>query len=834
MNILLKLKQQRLDHQKSHVALTKLLAEIESLDLIHENNQLKTENDKLRESIKKSQAEISQVQQKNYKLKEALTEQIIDERLSIIKLSRKKMGTLFINSENSNQNRLSVIEKRYKKEIENYKKRVPDKYINENEIINKEITATIGKIEEITAEIRQKEAEKLAQIRNASDQEYNELIDSGLDDKTIEKRVRQNRIEMKIGLNFINRAGIILILLGIGATTQYSYTHFFNDYLKGSLFFVIGLLLSLGGELTFRKRMPTFSAGLTGGGIAALYGALFYSHFVLSIITVVPAIGLSVIIAFASILLTIRYNSQIIAIITLVGGFLPFFSYSFNFDLSEPSLHTAMLYLLLLNGILIALSYMKSWQAITVISFVMNIPCALYLVSSMANFQISVLYLFLIFAIYQAAVLLKPLRHKTDPSIFDLILLFSNSSIISLSVFLHFNFNGYTEYDGLLALIFALLFIIQGLSLYLFFSQISIATIIMFGGALTFSALAIPFQFGMEWALFGWIVEALFLVVAGNRYRISHVEKMGWIITGLSIFIFYSFDLLPYINGETVTNFTFKFITVSIASLLLLTYYRTYSKPEEFPEYRTVFTGFTFFTLFTVWVMILTLIPLHIKNYFSHLLPESLIDFYVLFSLSLAHLAYGLFITSVPLFRERIYSVFPSLCWIFSCLILLALNVSTPVLPGANTTAALHSFTFGLLIIYNILFILLVRYLILKILKSKLGSLEIYPPAVALWILSAIISILIVQFDLSFHSLTLSIIVLLFSLGAVTYGFIRNYRFIRIMGLGLVIVSLAKFFIIDLSGLETGYKIIAYFSYGLILISISFIYQKLKQAVEKS
>jgi uncharacterized membrane protein len=68
----------------------------------------------------------------------------------------------------------------------------------------------------------------------------------------------------------------------------------------------------------------------------------------------------------------------------------------------------------------------------------------------------------------------------------------------------------------------------------------------------------------------------------------------------------------------------------------------------------------------------------------------------------------------------------------------------------------------------------------------------------------------------------------------VTYGFIRNYRFIRIMGLGLVIVSLAKFFIIDLSGLETGYKIIAYFSYGLILISISFIYQKLKQAVEKS
>jgi regulator of replication initiation timing len=135
MNILLKLKQQRLDHQKSHVALTKLLAEIESLDLIHENNQLKTENDKLRESIKKSQAEISQVQQKNYKLKEALTEQIIDERLSIIKLSRKKMGTLFINSENSNQNRLSVIEKRYKKEIENYKKRVPDKYINENEII---------------------------------------------------------------------------------------------------------------------------------------------------------------------------------------------------------------------------------------------------------------------------------------------------------------------------------------------------------------------------------------------------------------------------------------------------------------------------------------------------------------------------------------------------------------------------------------------------------------------------------------------------------------------------------------------------------------------------
>ena len=66
----------------------------------------------------------------------------------------------------------------------------------------------------------------------------------------------------------------------------------------------------------------------------------------------------------------------------------------------------------------------------------------------------------------------------------------------------------------------------------------------------------------------------------------------------------------------------------------------------------------------------------------------------------------------------------------------------------------------------------------------------------------------------------------------VIYGFVRKYVSMRRFGLLLAVVATGKLFIYDLAFLRIEGKIISYFSFGLILIGISYLYQKFKRTVD--
>jgi uncharacterized membrane protein len=102
--------------------------------------------------------------------------------------------------------------------------------------------------------------------QNSTNEEYRALEGTRMDDETIERRVKQNRFEVKIGLNLVNKIGVLLLLLGLGASVQYGYAHFFNEWVKGSFAFLLALVLLFSGELAYRKKSPVFASGLTGEG----------------------------------------------------------------------------------------------------------------------------------------------------------------------------------------------------------------------------------------------------------------------------------------------------------------------------------------------------------------------------------------------------------------------------------------------------------------------------------------------------------------------------------------------------------------------------------------
>ena len=59
-------------------------------------------------------------------------------------------------------------------------------------------------------------------IADSLNKKSNEIVNEELDEETINKRVRQNNMEFKIGVNWINKLGMLLILIGISTALKYT------------------------------------------------------------------------------------------------------------------------------------------------------------------------------------------------------------------------------------------------------------------------------------------------------------------------------------------------------------------------------------------------------------------------------------------------------------------------------------------------------------------------------------------------------------------------------------------------------------------------------------
>ena len=65
-----------------------------------------------------------------------------------------------------------------------------------------------------------------------------------------------------------------------------------------------------------------------------------------------------------------------------------------------------------------------------------------------------------------------------------------------------------------------------------------------------------------------------------------------------------------------------------------------------------------------------------------------------------------------------------------------------------------------------------------------------------------------------------------------TVGIARPSRLLRLMALMLLGLTIFKVFLLDLSSLEKLYRIISFIVLGVILLAVSFLYQRLRQRTE--
>lgn len=805
---------------------------IETSDLVVENQSLKTEIKKYQESLQREKSDNLKISEENKKLKNALYEQFYNEKIQILNSINRKIDVYYRSSIQGEASRLASLEISLKKqtdEMANILKAnrvsIEDEIYKELEVLKKEINMKINLA-------REELARQTSTFSKNRVEELTRLREEKVTEEEVKARVKQNNIESFIGLNIMNKLGVLLLVISVIAASQFAYTRL-PDTMKGLFAFIFGIALLVAGELLNRKKPNVFSLGITSGGVAVLYVALVLSFFRFRVLDMYPALGLCILITAVAFILSQRYNSQTISTFAMIGGYLPLFSIAGN----KTIVYGAMVYFVILNVLALIISVNRKWTATAYIGFALNVIGSFYISSIMffgrsksSAFSIddfiTILYIVFAFITYTLIPVIGCFKKKLSFKNSDIVLMALNTVISSLLLYSVFYILKLSDFTGLLAIVFAIIYLAFGKFVENFMAEERKAKGLFYITGLTFIVLIIPFQFGIVWLSLGWLIEGITLISYGIYKELKDFKKAGIIISFMCLAAFILFDVMSFADSL----FVYKYFAITAGSIIVLG-----SLMYKKNLVGRQISNFKYATAINLWIFLLYIINDKLGMYLAKTMEKSGLSSRYLITAGIILISF-LIAYIMPRIKLLCDDVMKKISLIIYCVAFVASflsNFNSPVRGNLHSAPASISIIGTIeLIIITMLAILALRDMIKRLMMEGMLGIEWYPFIISSYFVVVLTQNLITQYGLEFNNALISIIYLIAAFAWITFGFIKRYAFTRRSGLGLSILSVAKLFIIDLSFLSQGYRIISYLIFGATLIAISFVYQHFSKKID--
>ncbi|HCC07010.1 MAG TPA: hypothetical protein DEP72_02415 [Clostridiales bacterium] len=828
------------EYKKTLKNYEEVINEYEKDDNVRENEHLKKELGKYKEQFNSMKEDYDKVKKSNGELRTMLHEQMISEKIDILNASREKMAIYFKNSDVATENRLSELERVVKDKYSEVNNFIQNRESDLAESFKIRIDTIYDEAKEKIRIIREKAKNDFSIQQNVYDETSETMENEEIDEEAMKRKIRNNDIEMKIGLNLVNKIGIILILLSVASGFTYVHENWLDNYGKGIVAFLIGILFLGVGEFFYRKNKQVFATGLLGGGVAILYYSIFYCYFGLKIVDLNMALVLSLLVTAITTILSLRYNSKVICGMALIGGYFPFVSYVSQFSLNAQGAYIAMGYLLMLNTTIIAISLYKRWTGVKYISFLLNVPSMLYLMSVVNDVTVNMMYAIATFGMYTFITVAYAIKNEVEFESYDIILLGLNTTISSLAIYGIFEKQGLTDFRGILAIIFCVIYIGLAKLVSERVHNDKYVSGLFYLTALTFAILVIPFQFGLTWMTLGWTIEAVVVTLYGLKFGLRAVEKAGWIILSICSANFLVFEALRGMSGQNISFFELKYTAYAVSLLIILATYAAAGEfLNKFSNRGKMLYNFKYFTIINTWFYAMyissRLYSLYIEEAVTSVLSYDYNGLFKILIFILVTILTGKCFELTNKNREDTFlNVFNPILYILSALVLMGTVASKNALsyPIYQNNSGVEYFGLLVLIVVSIITFLVFKDVVKSIVVTKNFNFELYPLIINIYLLYIVTSFITYQLGLGHISFLVSLIFLIVAFIYIILGFKNNYVYLRRFGLGMSLFAVAKLAFYDLAFLEIGWKIIAYFIFGIITILISLFYQNLRNNME--
>ncbi|MFT5753659.1 MAG: hypothetical protein ACI924_000877 [Flavobacterium sp.] len=687
-------------------------------------------------------------------------------------------------------------------------------------------------------------------------------------------------LEKFVGENLINKIGILILVLGISFFVKYAIDKdWINEPARVGIGILAGsLVMAIAHKL--KKNFAAFSSVLVAGAISIFYFTIAIAFHEYQLFNQTVAFVIMIVITAFSVLVSISYNRQELAVLSYIGGF----AVPFMISTGEGNYVVLFSYIAILNIGLLAIAYFKKWKVVTILSFILtSVLFSTWYTTELYDNKLphlgALLFATLFYFIFSIVVVLNNLRNKGVFSGIEYGILVSNTFLffgLGLGIIHNWGIN----FKGMFTLLLALYNLVYAIILYRKFGLDKNAIYLLIGLTLTFVTLTIPIQFEGNQITMFWAVEAVLLFWLSQKSKINSF-KIGAIIVQFLTIVSLMLDWQKYAFQEKELSIILNpiFITgIIVVASLVLSYFIL--KKEE--NSSKIFS----FTFNAVFYKKALLIATTFVLYFTGIL-ETIYQSNQWLSNSSSALSftvtYHFVFTAIFLFLVAKYKnvIFRNVL-VFIALISTLLyvvwfynlpnkEIITNIIQGSKVNFAfyLHYIIFGCLIYFGFqVYRIATTEPKLKILNSKIAP-WLFVFAIVYVLSNEIMTHSLhfsqenidkVEFanafpktnssdyyrvyekeyylDLKFDTIKRQIIKIgypilwgIFSFVFLIIGIKQQWKNLRIIALSLLGLTIVKLFAYDINNVSETGKIIAFILLGVLILIISFVYQKIKKLV---
>ena len=687
----------------------------------------------------------------------------------------------------------------------------------------------------------------------------------------VQNRNNINRnLEKIIGENLINKIGIAILILGVAIGTKYAIEHeLISPLTRIIMGYLVGLIL-LGFAIKLKKNYDNFSAVLLSGAMAILYFITFAAYNFFELIPQALTFVLMVVFTLFTVIASLNYNKQIIAHIGLVGA------YAVPFLLSDGSGKVAVLftYMAIINIGILALAFRKYWKALNYMAFALTwiIFVSWYMSSYQvtSHFAIASIFLFVYFISFYITFLAYKLSQKEKFEWMDVILILANSFIFyGVGYALLDTYKNGSQMLGLFTLCNAVLHFVVSTIIY----RQKLADRNLFymvsGLVLVFIAIAIPVQLDGNWVTLLWAGEAALLFWIGRTRKVGVYEALSYAIMVLAFFSMFQDWIVNsnFISRHPVST-ELPFINIQfLSSLLFIAAFGFIMQLDRNKKYPSAFvvredilnvisTILPVILLLTIYVTIYheittgfdqaylkSALPVNLHGYVIH--DNSILSFKAVWLINYSLLFTSvLCIINIKRIKNDLLAMTTTLLSGLGVFIFLTVglyflsSLRDSYLRPTQNSYYLTSVFYMLIRYISFLFVALVFVTHSLYLKGSLVSINIknafplFLHTTILWILSSeLINWMDIAGSAVPYKLGITILWAVYSLAMIVLGIWKKNKNLRLAAIVLFGVTLAKLFLYDIASLNTIAKTIVLVLLGILLLIISFLYNKYKKII---
>ena len=681
---------------------------------------------------------------------------------------------------------------------------------------------------------------------------------------------KKSDLEKFIGENLINKIGIIITVIGVAIGAKYSIEH---DLISPLTRIILGYLAGIaliGVGMKLKKNYHNYSAVLVSGAMAIMYFITFAAFSFYGLFPKGLAFALMLVFTVFTVFAALQYSQQVIALIGLVGA------YGVPFLLSDGTgdARILFLYIAIINVGILIISFKKYWKPVYYTAFALTWLIFLFWFTDSydysKDFATALIFDACFFATFYATFMAYKLIRNEKFTGESVALLLLNSFI--------FYGVGYAALDsttsgsqflGIFTAINAIIHFAVSMVLYKRKQVDKNLFFLVSGLVLVFITLTIPVQLDGNWVTIIWSAEAALLFWIGRTKAIPVYEKLAYplmILAFFSILHDWSFTLVDYRIDDSYIRplLNIRFITSAIFLACFGFIIWLSRKSNYLPAWPkgTNLNSLLSYVIPIIFILITYFtFQIEISTHFNQLIaktsyyftPEGqdwenyywdsdLADFRSiwLINYSLLFMALLSFI-NIKKLKEETFG--------YINLFLNALSISVFLVVGLFILSELRETyldpsmnenyeagIFNILIRYiSFLFVAITLYAFYQ--YSKQSFIKI-PLKLAfgfllhitiLWVASSeLIHWLDIAGNGQQYKLGLSILWGVYSLILISLGIWKRKQYLRIGAIALFGITLLKLFFYDITHLTTIAKTIVFVSLGVLLLIISFLYNKYK------